>query len=152
MVKNESAGRWYERRGFTFLREEPFRMAGSVVSHRIGVKGLALASGIAEAGRGRLAAVYPQAGRAVRLGTLAASLWEAQRGSWPRLQQGCAALEKARIRQIALGDWQVRVQFNPNGSSAPGRLGSPERQPAPLFLCPRSCPRSSRGSSTARST
>ena len=30
--------RWYGKRGFRFVREEPFRMGGTTVPHRIGYK------------------------------------------------------------------------------------------------------------------
>jgi len=36
MVQNEAARRWYEKRGFRFVREEPFRMGGTTVPHLIG--------------------------------------------------------------------------------------------------------------------
>jgi ribosomal protein S18 acetylase RimI-like enzyme len=38
MVQNEAARRWYEKRGFRFVREEPFRMGRTTVPHRIGYK------------------------------------------------------------------------------------------------------------------
>jgi ribosomal protein S18 acetylase RimI-like enzyme len=38
MVQNEAAGRWYERRGFRFVKEEPFQMGRTTVPHRIGCK------------------------------------------------------------------------------------------------------------------
>lgn len=38
MVPNEMARRWYEKRGFRFVREEPFRMGGTTVRHGIGCK------------------------------------------------------------------------------------------------------------------
>jgi ribosomal protein S18 acetylase RimI-like enzyme len=38
MVQNETAHHWYEKRGFRFVREEPFRMGGTTVPHRIGYK------------------------------------------------------------------------------------------------------------------
>lgn len=41
MVPNEAAGRWYERRGFRFVGEEPFRMGRTTVPHRIGCKTIA---------------------------------------------------------------------------------------------------------------
>jgi len=44
MVKNEAAGRWYERRGFRFVKEEPFQMGRTTVSHRIGCKAIVRSS------------------------------------------------------------------------------------------------------------
>jgi len=38
MVPNETARRWYDKRGFRFVRKEPFRMGGTTVLHRIGCK------------------------------------------------------------------------------------------------------------------
>ena len=38
MVQNEAARRWYEKRGFRFVREEPFRMGGTTVPHLIGYR------------------------------------------------------------------------------------------------------------------
>ena len=38
MVPNETARRWYDKRGFRFVRKEPFRMGGTTVLHRIGYK------------------------------------------------------------------------------------------------------------------
>ena len=38
MVPNEAARRWYDKRGFRFVRDEPFRMGGTTVLHRIGFK------------------------------------------------------------------------------------------------------------------
>jgi ribosomal protein S18 acetylase RimI-like enzyme len=38
MVQNEPARRWYEKRGFRFVREEPFRLGGTIVPHLIGYK------------------------------------------------------------------------------------------------------------------
>ncbi len=41
MVQNEAARGFYERRGFRFVREEPFRMGRTTVPHLIGVKAIA---------------------------------------------------------------------------------------------------------------
>jgi ribosomal protein S18 acetylase RimI-like enzyme len=38
MFQNEPARRWYEKRGFRFVKKEPFRMGGTVVPHLIGCK------------------------------------------------------------------------------------------------------------------
>ncbi|MCL2669418.1 MAG: GNAT family N-acetyltransferase [Syntrophaceae bacterium] len=140
MVKNVKAGHWYERRGFRFLREEPFRMAGTVVSHRIGVKRIAA---LPEEGRrpGLIQVRYPAKGKGVPLGDLAVSLWEAQRRSFPALQRGSAALEKARLREIAFGDWRVRVQFNPQRIASTGASVDPEAiRQRPCFLCQKQLP------------
>jgi diamine N-acetyltransferase len=38
MAENERARRWYEKRGFRFVREAPFQMGRTTVIHRIGYK------------------------------------------------------------------------------------------------------------------
>jgi len=38
MVRNEAAGRWYDKKGFRFVRQEPFRLGRTIVSNRIGYR------------------------------------------------------------------------------------------------------------------
>jgi ribosomal protein S18 acetylase RimI-like enzyme len=38
MVQNEAAWRWYDKRGFRFIRQEPFQISRTVVLNRIGYK------------------------------------------------------------------------------------------------------------------
>jgi len=40
MVQNETARGWYEKRGFRFVKQEPFRIGGTVVPHLIGCKAI----------------------------------------------------------------------------------------------------------------
>ncbi|MDA8124415.1 MAG: GNAT family N-acetyltransferase [Deltaproteobacteria bacterium] len=140
MVKNEAAGRWYERRGFRFIREEPFRMGGTTVSHRIGYKpipGAAREAGLSQ----RLHAVYPGEREDASLAELAASLYEAQKKNWPALGEGCTALAAARVREIRGERWQVKVQFNPQRIvSAGAKVDRKSIGQRPCFLCPANLP------------
>jgi ribosomal protein S18 acetylase RimI-like enzyme len=40
MVQNEPARRWYEKRGFRFIKKDAFRMGGTIVPHLIGCKAI----------------------------------------------------------------------------------------------------------------
>lgn len=41
MSRNVRALTWYRRRGFRFVRQEPFAMAGTTVEHRLGYRSMA---------------------------------------------------------------------------------------------------------------
>ena len=94
MVRNEAAGRWYDRRGFRFVREEPFRMGRTTVAHLIGCKAIREPVGDAALRRG-LSAVYPGKGDSSPLFEVAAGFLDRQKEEWPGLAEGYAALEAA---------------------------------------------------------
>jgi len=138
MTQNEAAGRWYGKRGFRFVKEEPFRMGKTTVSHQIGYKPLA-----APAGKGKPAkvpfAVFDRAEGTLALADLAASFCEVQTEAWPLLAAGKSALRSARTREVAGS--LVRVQYNPGrmtSCAAPLDPGSIRRRPC--FLCEENLP------------
>ncbi len=47
MSRNVRALTWYRRRGFRFVRKEPFTMAGTTVEHRLGYRKIAAGGGAA---------------------------------------------------------------------------------------------------------
>jgi ribosomal protein S18 acetylase RimI-like enzyme len=135
MVRNEAAHRWYAGRGFRFVREEPFRMGRTTVTHRIGYK--AITEPVEDDTlRGRIDFVYPGRGDAPSLVEAAAGLLERQRGKWPGLAAGYAALEAVRVRGIHGGSWSVKVQFNPRRIVSSGARLDPESiRRRSCFLC-----------------
>ncbi len=136
MVQNEAAGRWYERRDFRFIREEPFRMGRTTVPHRIGYKTIVRSSRRADLQR-KLFAVYPGDKEPVSLADLTAGLLERQKKTWPGFAEGYAALESARVREIRGDGWMVKVQFNPRRIVSSGAKLDPESiRKRPCFLCP----------------
>ena len=140
MVRNEAAGRWYDRKGFLFVREEPFRMGRTIVAHRIGYKTIARSSQDADLQR-RLFAVYGGDGETPLLADLAAELLERQMKTWPVLAEGYSALESARVREIRGDGWKVKVQFNPRRIVSTGAKLDPESiRKRPCFLCPEHLP------------
>ncbi|MDP1991763.1 MAG: GNAT family N-acetyltransferase [Syntrophales bacterium] len=135
MVRNEAAGRWYERKGFRFVKEEPFRMGGTTVLHKIGYKTIVKSSQDADLQR-RLFAVYDGNQEAAPLADLAAGLLERQKETWPGLAEGYAALEAARVREIRGDGWGVKLQFNPRRIVSTGAKLDPESiRKRPCFLC-----------------
>ena len=135
MVQNEAARRWYDRRGFRFVREEPFRMGRTTVAHLIGCKAITEPVGDA-ALRRRLSAVYPGKGDSPPLFEVAAGFLDRQKEKWPGLAEGYAALEALRVREIRGGRWSVKVQFNPRRIVSSGARVDPESiRRRPCFLC-----------------
>ena len=135
MVQNEAAGRWYKRKGFRFIREEPFRMGRTTVPHRIGYETIVGSSRNADLQR-RLFAVYDGDQEAEPLADLTAGLLERQKKTWPGLAEGYAALESARVREIRGDGWRVEVQFNPRRIVSTGAKLDPESiRKRPCFLC-----------------
>jgi len=135
MVQNEAARGFYERRGFRFVREEPFRMGRTTVPHLIGVKAITKPN-LDEAMQRRLFAIYPGDGDPLPLAAMAAGLLDAQKKTWPGLAEGCASLEAVRVREIRGGSWRVKVQFNPRRIVSSGALLDPESvRRRPCFLC-----------------
>jgi len=135
MVQNEAAGRWYARKGFRFIREEPFQMGRTTVPHKIGYKTVVRSSQTADLQR-RLFAVYGGGEETPPLSDLSAGLLERQKKTWPGLAEGYAALESARIREICGDGWRVKVQFNPRRIVSTGAKLDPESiRRRPCFLC-----------------
>jgi ribosomal protein S18 acetylase RimI-like enzyme len=135
MVQNKVAGRWYDRQGFRFVREEPFRMGRTTVTHLIGSKAITKPFEDAALPR-RLDSVYPGRGDAPPLIEAASGLLERQRKEWPGLAEGYAALEAVRVREIRGESWRVKVQFNPRRIVSSGARLDPESiRGRPCFLC-----------------
>jgi ribosomal protein S18 acetylase RimI-like enzyme len=135
MDQNETAGHWYTRKGFHFVRGEPFRMGSTTVLHRIGYKTIVKPSRDTNLQK-RLFAVYPNKGEAVPLDALTDRLLERQKDSWPGLAGGYAALVAASIREIHGDGWVVKVQYNPRRIVSTGAKLDPESiRKRPCFLC-----------------
>ena len=140
MVRNEAAGRWYDKKGFLFVREEPFRMGCTTVAHKIGYKTIAESSRDADLPR-RLFAVYGDGGESPPLADLAAGLLERQIKTWPVLAEGYSALGSAWVKEIRGEGWKVKVQINPRRIVSTGAKLDPESiRRRPCFLCPEHLP------------
>ncbi len=145
MVQNVAARGFYERRGFRFLREEPFRMGRTTVPHLIGVKEVTKPHGNGALQR-RVSAVYPGDDASPSLARMASELLDRQQETWPGLAEGYASLAAVRVREIKAGNWGVKVQFNPRRIVSSGAPVDPESlRRRPCFLCPENLPPEQRG-------
>ena len=145
MAQNEAARRWYDRQGFRFVKEEPFRMGKTTVPNLIGFK-MVKKNGDEAMLKRRCFGLFDGGKGSRPLALLAADLLESQKQAWPILGEGHAALAAARTREIGEDGCRVLVQWNPQrlvSSAAPVDPASIRKRPC--FLCPRNLPAKQRG-------
>jgi len=129
MVKNRQALLFYRKVGFLFVREEPFTMGKTTVSHLIGYKrpgkGTHLhqkAYSIFDGGEG--------------LSGLCLKLLSDQIKAWQELREGYESLKNVRERDLNCGGFSVRLQYNPgrikSSTAEVSKISVRERQ---CFLC-----------------
>jgi ribosomal protein S18 acetylase RimI-like enzyme len=106
MVENRPALLFYRKAGFLFVREEPFTMGNTTVSHLIGYKKL---------GKNTLLTqktdVTFDGGQ--NLSELCLELLSEQKKSWPDLRKGYELLKDIRERDLPCKGFSVRLQYNP---------------------------------------
>ncbi len=130
MVKNRQALDFYKKVGFQFVREEPFTMGKTTVSHLIGYK---------KTGRSPLLhqktyAVFEEGKK--NLPGICLELLLEQRKSWQDLREGYESLKNVRERNLSCGRFSVRLQYNPGRirSSLAG-VGEGKADELRCFLC-----------------
>jgi ribosomal protein S18 acetylase RimI-like enzyme len=139
MVKNRQALLFYRKVGFQFVREEPFTMGKTTVSHLIGYK---------NSGRGtRLdQKTYTAFDGGKNLSDLCFKLLLDQRKAWQELREGYEFLKDVRERDLSCRGFSVRLQYNPNriksSTAVVGEKNVKERQ---CFLCLDRLPEDQRG-------
>jgi ribosomal protein S18 acetylase RimI-like enzyme/diadenosine tetraphosphate (Ap4A) HIT family hydrolase len=130
MVKNRQALEFYRKAGFQFIREEPFTMGKTTLSHLIGYKRI-----------GRSILLYQKTYAAFDEGKrclpgLCLELLSEQKKTWQDLREGYESLRNVRERDLSCGGFSVRLQYNPGRikSSLAGVMEkrAPERR---CFLC-----------------
>jgi ribosomal protein S18 acetylase RimI-like enzyme len=135
MVQNVAARRWYEKWGFHFVKEEPFRMARATVPHLIGFKALDAPAQDWPL-EGRLAATFTGTTKLPALDEIVARLLAGQQQTWAGLGEGYAALAEARVREVRGERWRVMIQFNPRRmASSSARIDPASPPKRPCFLC-----------------
>jgi ribosomal protein S18 acetylase RimI-like enzyme len=106
MVKNRQALVFYRKVGFQFVREEPFTMGKTTVSHLIGYKKI-----------GRTAPLNQKIHTAFDAGEnlpeLCLELLSRQKKAWPNLGEGYESLKDVRERDLPCKGFSVRLQYNP---------------------------------------
>jgi ribosomal protein S18 acetylase RimI-like enzyme len=139
MVKNRQALLFYRKVGFEFVREEPFTMGKTTVSHLIGYKksgGSALPN----------QKTYTTFDGGKNLSGLCLKLLSDQRKIWQELREGYESLKNIRERSLDCKGFSIRLQYNPrrmkSSTAEVRKINSKERQ---CFLCLDRLPQEQRG-------
>ena len=142
MVKNRQALVFYRKVGFQFVREEPFTMGKTTVSHLIGYRKLGEAPLLIQ----KTYATFDGRESLKNLSGLCLELLSEQKRTWQDLRKGYELLKNIKERDVQCRGFSIRLQQNP------GRIRSSladvrgknvnERR---CFLCLDRLPESQRG-------
>jgi len=106
MVKNRRALAFYRKVDFLFIREEPFTMGKTTVSHLIGYKKLGKSSVLNKK-------IYAIFNGGASLPGLCLELLLEQKKAWQDLREGYESLKDVRDRDLSCRGFSVRLQYNP---------------------------------------
>jgi len=129
MVKNRQALLFYRKVGFLFVREEPFTMGKTTVSHLIGYK---------KSGRGTLLnqKTYATFDGGESLSGLCLEFLSEQKNAWQDLRKGYESLKDVKERDLSCRGFSVRLQYNPGRiKSSTADLTQKTSSERRCFLC-----------------
>jgi ribosomal protein S18 acetylase RimI-like enzyme len=106
MVRNRRALDFYRKVGFQFVREEPFTMGNTTVSHLIGCKRIGRNTRLQQ----KAYATFDGGGK--NLPGLCRELLSGQKKSWQDLREGYESLKNVKERDLSCGRFSVRLQYN----------------------------------------
>jgi len=109
MVKNRQALVFYRKVGFQFVREEPFTMGKTTVSHLIGYKKLGRSTLLSQ----KTDTTFDGGESLKSLPELCLELLSRQKKAWPNLGEGYESLKDVRERDLPCKGFSVRLQYNP---------------------------------------
>jgi len=142
MVKNRQALAFYRKMGFQFVREEPFTMGETTVSHLIGYKKLGRSPFL----RRKVYAAFDEGSRARSLSELCLELLAEQKKVWLELREAYESLKDVRERDVRRRGFPIRLQYNPgrikNSLAGVGEGNAKERR---CFLCLDNLPEGQKG-------
>jgi ribosomal protein S18 acetylase RimI-like enzyme len=139
MVKNQQALVFYRKAGFLFVREEPFTMGKTTVSHLIGYKKLAGTTPLHE----RIYGTFNERGN---LSGRCLDLLKEQKKAWQDLREGYESLKNVRERDLPYRGFSVRLQYNPGRiKSSTATVDRKHSKGHPCFLCLDQLPESQKG-------
>ena len=129
MVKNRQALDFYRKVGFLFVREEPFAMGNTTVSHLIGYKKLGRSTFFNQKSH----VPFNEGGNLPRL---CLELLSEQKKTWQNLREGYELLKEVRERDLSCKGFSVRLQYNPgrmkSSTAVVDEINERERK---CFLC-----------------
>jgi hypothetical protein len=139
MVRNKQALLFYRRFGFLFVKEEPFTMGQTTVSHLIGYKKLGGSVLLQER-------AYGTFNERENLPGLCLELLTEQKRAWPDLRSGYESLENVRERDLPYRGFSVRLQCNPGRiKSSTAVVDAEKRREQRCFLCQDQLPENQKG-------
>ena len=142
MVKNRQALAFYRKMGFQFVREEPFTMGETTVSHLIGYKKLGRSPFL----RRKVYAAFDEGSRVRSLPELCLELLAEQKKVWLELREAYESLKDVRERDVRRKGFPIRLQYNPrrikNSLADVGEGNAKERR---CFLCLDNLPEGQKG-------
>jgi len=129
MVKNRKALDFYRKVGFLFVREEPFTMGNTTVSHLIGYKKLGKKPFL------NLKSHATFHGRE-NLPRLCLELLSEQKKTWQNLREGYELLKEVKERGLFCGRFSIRLQYNPGRiKSSTAVVEEKNQKERSCFLC-----------------
>jgi len=132
MVKNRKALEFYRQGGFLFVREEPFTMGMTTVSHLIGYKKLGMAAVLQK----KIYSTFNGGEGKESLPGLCFDLRSRQKEAWQELHEGYEILKTGKERDLNCTGFSVRLQYNPGRiKSSTGDVSEPGVKERGCFLC-----------------
>jgi len=139
IVKNREAFPFYRKVGFVFVKEEPFTMGKTTVSHLIGLKKIGTNPSLTQ----KTWATFDGSGN---LSKLCLDLLSAQKKTWQDLQKGYDLLKQIQERTLSCSGFSVQLQYNPGRMKSSTAIVSQEKiNERPCFLCLDHLPESQKG-------
>ena len=130
MVKNRQALDFYRKVGFQFIREEPFTMGKTTVSHLIGCKKIGRSTLLNQ----KTYAAFDEGEKS--LPGICLELLSEQKKTWQDLREGYESLKNVRERNLPCGRFSVRLQYNPGRiKSSLADVGERKAHELRCFLC-----------------
>jgi ribosomal protein S18 acetylase RimI-like enzyme len=129
MVKNRQALDYYRNIGFLFVREEPFTMGNTTVSHLIGYKKLGGTTFLIQ----KSLATFNEG---ENLPSLCLEVLSKQKKTWQNLREGYELLKEVRERDLSYKGFSIRLQYNPGRiKSSTAVVDKKNEKERPCFLC-----------------
>jgi ribosomal protein S18 acetylase RimI-like enzyme len=142
IVKNNPALVFYRKVGFQFVREEPFTMGKTTVSHLIGYKKLGRSTLLNQ----KTDITFGRGKGLKNLSELCLALLSKQKKTWEDLREGYESLRNIRERDVPCKGFSIRLQQNPGRiRSSLADVGEKNTNERRCFLCLDRLPESQRG-------
>ncbi|MBM4346828.1 MAG: GNAT family N-acetyltransferase [Deltaproteobacteria bacterium] len=139
IVRNRKAFPFYRKIGFIFVKEEPFTMGKTTVSHLIGLKKIGMSPPLSQK-------AWVAFDRSKNLSRLCLDLLSAQKKTWQDLQKGYELLKQIQERTLSCSGFSVRLQYNPGRiRSSMAEVSREKIDERPCFLCLGHLPESQKG-------